>query len=179
MRENQLVAWKEQDGMLVFTVKHCAEELKLPLARVHEKVKERAAVFGLAQVRIVDRAAKKREKADGSVKSEKELCLEKWESMRDLIAHYASGSPEWEMPRGEQKSGGYALQLFAYAEIKGQSEAEAEAALAKRAAEKGTSREEWLAYLAQGERMQRKMLEIRMRRAGPPKADADAMLDEM
>lgn len=179
MRENQMVkpVVNLEEQTVTFEVKGM-ESLVLDMKKLHPDIIRQAAMVGMAQVRIVDAAAIGRADEDGNIIPEEERLGLKWERMQALIEHYHSGTGEW----SRRAEGGprVSLALQALAEIKGQTLEKAREGLAMYAAKNHNNDEKAaLKYLAQGETMQRKMAEIRLRKAGPSKVDADAVLGEI
>lgn len=180
MKENQSVkpVVNVDAGTVTFEVKGMSP-LVLEMSRLHPDIIKRAALVGMAQVRIVDAAAVGRADEDGNLIPEGDRLQTKYDRMAALIEHYHSGTAEWSR-RAEGGGGRVALALEALAELKGMSVEKAEEGLKDFAAKKfNNDTKEALKYLAQGERMQKKILEIRTRRAGAGKVDADQALSEI
>lgn len=92
-RANWVIAHKVEAGVITFTVKG-AGELALRLDTVHTAVMLRAATHGLVQ-RISDAAAIARDTETGKSATPQE----KFEAMKRLVDHYASGAAEWSLVR--------------------------------------------------------------------------------
>lgn len=153
--------------------------LTLHMEKLHPSIVAQAAMVGMAQVRIVDAAAIGRTDKDGRIIPEAERIQAKWDAMQELIAHYETGTDEWSRRASGDGAARTSLAIEALAEIKGVTVEKAREQLEAYAQKNhmGDTKAA-LAYLAQGERMQKKILEIRTRRV-QPKVDADAALGEI
>lgn len=101
MKANQMVkpVINMESGLIEFIVKG-HPTLTLDMNKVHPDNQRRASFVGMAQTRIVDRAAVGRADAKGNIIPEATRQALKHERMASLIAHYESGSPDWSV-RGE------------------------------------------------------------------------------
>lgn len=70
------------------------KEYTLALAAVHQNNATYAALHGLKQ-RVVDNTAIERKTKDGRIRTEAEMARLREEALGAMIAHYASGSPNW------------------------------------------------------------------------------------
>ena len=82
---------KEQ---IVARVVATGKEHVLRLADVHANNRTYAALHGLKQ-RVVDNTAIERKAKDGRVRTPAEMAKLREEALGEMIAHYASGSPNW------------------------------------------------------------------------------------
>lgn len=69
-------------------------EYTLDMANVHPNNRAYAALHGMKQ-RIVDNTAIERKTKDGRVRTPAEMAKLREEALAEMIAHYASGSPNW------------------------------------------------------------------------------------
>ena len=92
-----------ESGTVTFEVKGHSP-IVLHMDKVHPDNVRRAGFVGMAQVRIVDAAAIGRVDEAGNIIPEAQRTSTKHERMSKLVAHYESGSPEWNV-KGE---GGFA-----------------------------------------------------------------------
>lgn len=96
LKENQHVMPQIdlEKGIVTFHVKG---HLPIPLHmdRLHPDIIRRAAMVGMAQVRIVDAAAVGMTDKDGNIIPEADRIQMKYENMNELVRHYESGTAEW------------------------------------------------------------------------------------
>jgi hypothetical protein len=162
-----------EDGKVITFVVLGAGEVNLDTTKLHDAIKERAAVHGLIQ-RGSDRAAIGRDSETGAsaTPEEKRASIQAW------VDHVESGTAEWRMT-GTGEGGGKSLTIEAIAQVKGISYEAAEAEVVKFAEKRNESTKAILAFLRKGEKVMRAMEAIRARRQGAPKVDADEALQEM
>lgn len=148
-------------------------KLELPVEKVSDVCWNRAAIEGMSD-RIVDKAALSRDSVNGKPATPQA----KYEAMRGLVAHYASGSESWTMATVAIDQ--TALIKSAIMRVQKYDDAQL-AAFVTRYASKAHAGDEKAAlkYLATGSRVAQAMLEIRQERLGAAVVDADALLDEI
>ena len=148
MKSNQQVApvIDLEANRVVFTISDGGEPLVLDMSKVSEAVRIRAAMVGMAQVRIVDAAAISAEDPDdGHIRSAAERMELKRERMAALIAHYETGTEEWKRTGGGE-GGAKSLTIEAIANLAyGGAYDLAEGAVDKLAEKKGKTRAKLLA----------------------------------
>lgn len=171
-------------GTVTFQTKGYADDLVLHMNKLHPDIVKRAALVGFAQVRVVDAAAVELTDEDGNVIPAEDRIATKRENMARLIAHYETGTDQWTLRVG--MGGGKSITIEAIAEIKGVTYEQAQEWVADYATkgkdDKGKAfkdQKACLAYLRKGERVARKVEEIRAKRTPAPKVDADKALDEL
>lgn len=98
-RANWTVAHKIEGQLVRFSVKG-AGELVLDVAKVHAANRARAELHGFVQ-RISDAAAMARDSRTGASATPQE----KFEAMKRLVEHYASGSESWSPARSVEGVG--------------------------------------------------------------------------
>lgn len=149
------------------------------LDKAHKDNVIRAALVGYAQTRLVDAAAIGMEDEDGNIIPKDQRVAMKRAAIEELISHYETGTSEWSR-KGTGGGGFGSITLEAIARVKGIEYAEAEAMVKKYAEAKfGGDTKKTLAELRKGEQVSKAILAIRAERMPAPKADADAMLDEL
>lgn len=180
MRENQQVQPMISDDFqrVEFMIADGAEPLVLHMDRLHPDIIRRAAAVGMAQVRIVDAAAVSRANDDGELKTKEEILAEKRSKMADLIAHYETGTEEWSRVR-TGGGGGKSLTVEAIARVKGVTYETALEWVDKHAEKTGIDRKKALAKLREARAVADAMRQIRDERAPKPKADSNALLEEL
>lgn len=96
MKSNQLIdpSFDLTSGIITIAVKN-AESLTCDTNKLHADIMKRAAMVGLAQVRIVDAAAVPKSDGKGGVRTEAEMLTLKRERMAAIIEHLESGTSEW------------------------------------------------------------------------------------
>lgn len=119
MKANQIVGYAfEPGGVIRFTVKGHAD-LTLDTAKVHQDNMDRAAMVGLAQVRIVDMAAIGRADSKGNIRHETDRTRMKWERMKQGIEHLESGSSAWRVGGREPVADDHEFTVRAIGQVKG------------------------------------------------------------
>lgn len=185
MKENQHVkpVVDVEKGIITFKVKGLAD-LVFDTNKCSAVVMKRAAMVGMAQVRIMDMAAIPMQDKDGNIIPEARRITMKRERMAEGIAHYESGTEEWS--RVSEGGFGKSITLEGIAELKGVTYEEAEAFVeaqwnaAKDAEGRGfRDAKAFMAYLRTGPKLAEKIEEIRKRRMPAPKVDADAALEAL
>lgn len=88
--EHDRITWKFIGGL---------PDITMDTNLVSEKVRRRAALVGFGQTRIADAAAVSRTDKDGRIVPETERLRRKHENMLRLVAHYESGTEDWDLPR--------------------------------------------------------------------------------
>lgn len=179
MKTNQHVQPIIADDFSTVTFKVKAhDDIILTMSKLHPSIIMKAAAVGMAQVRIVDRAAVPVADEFGKVIPEAERLELKYTRMASLVAHYETGSPEWAPT--QTGGGGKSITLEAIAQIKGVDYETAQAYVAEYAKAKfDGDTKKTLAFLREGKAVQEKMAEIRAASLPKAKVDADAALDEL
>ena len=119
MKENQSVKpLIDMDAQVVMFDVRNHTPLRLDMTKLHRDIITRAAYVGMAQVRIVDAAAVSRQRKDGTIRTASEMDAEKYNRMAALIAHYESGSADWNV-KGAAREDNSALILKAVARVRG------------------------------------------------------------
>lgn len=180
MKENQQVkpVIDVEAGTVTFEVKG-KKALVLEMARLHPDVVKRAALVGMAQVRIVDAAAVGAADDEGNIIPEADRIELKHSRMAALIEHYHSGTAEWSR-KGSGEGGAKSITIEAIARVKG-CDYEAAKAMVKRHADavcKGDTKKA-LANLRGAKAVLEAIDAIRAERTPKPREDADKMLAEM
>lgn len=174
-------------GTVKFNIKGM-DPLMLDLSKVHPEIVKRAALVGMAQVRIVDKAAIGMTDDEGNIIEEDERLEMKRSRMAELIEHYHSGTDQWNMAGTGQ--GSRSITIEAIARIKDVSYDEAKAYVEKFASAKrkmpdgkemsfGGDTKKALAYLREGKQISEMIAQIRTERLPAAKVDADAALEEL
>lgn len=180
MKENQHVkpVVDVEAGTVTFQVKG-HNDIILDIAKLHPDIVKRAALAGMAQVRIVDAAAVGMADDEGNIIPEADRIALKYTRMEELVNHYHTGTSEWSR-KGTGGGGFGSITVEAIARVLGMEYAEAEIEVSKYAEKKfGGDTKKALAHFRQGSRVAKAMQEIRAERAPAPKLDADAALDEL
>jgi hypothetical protein len=181
MKENQHVqpVVNLESNTVTFRVKG-HNDIVLDVTRLHPDILRRAAMVGMAQVRIVDAAAVGMTDDEGNILGEEERIQMKYDRMEALVLHYHTGTSEWSR-RGTGGEGfGKSLTIEAVARVKGIDYEAAKEMIAKYAEKKfGGDTKKTLAKLREGAEVAKAMLEIKAERLPKAKADADEMLEEM
>lgn len=172
-------------GTVTFNVKGY-DPIILHADKLHADIMRRAALVGMAQVRIVDAAAVGMADDEGNIIPEADRIALKHKRMAELVSHYETGTAEWSRA-GTGIGGGKSITLEAIARIKAVEYDQAEAWVAEYAAsgkdDKGRGFEgdtkKALAYLRQGKRVAETIEAIRAERMPSPKIDADAALEAL
>ena len=178
MKANQTVGYviDTDAGTIEFTVKG-HKPFTLDMAKVHESNRRYASFVGMAQVRIVDGAAIGRNAKDGSIIPEDERCAMKDARMRTLVAHYETGTADWEIKRAARTPVVDSLDdiRLAVARATRATVEAVEAQLVKRVREHGGDIEAQLRYLAGAKSVRLALAELKAERA-PQRVDADEAL---
>lgn len=183
MKSNQSVRhWFDQA-----TQEHVVEVLGHPQIRVKDSAISpengfKARGFGIRQVRFIDGAAIGKTDKDGRMIPEATRLQMKYEGIRRIADHVASGSPEWELPRAGAvrvpKVDALELVLEAIARATGRDAAAVNKMLVSMVAQRGGDLEANARHLAETARVQIALTELKAERA-PRAVDADATLDEL
>ena len=151
MKENQHVkpVVNVEAGTVTFQVKG-HNDIVLDIAKLHPDIVKRAALAGMAQVRIVDAAAVGMADDEGNILPEAERINLKYSRMEALVSHYHTGTSDWS--RKGTGSGGFgSITVEAIARVKDVEYAEAEAMVAKYAEAKfGGDTKKALAFFRDG-----------------------------
>lgn len=187
LKENQHVqpVIDVEAGTVTFLTKGMPDQV-LDINKCHPNIIKRAALVGMAQVRIVDRAAVGMADDDGNIIPEDERIRMKHERMGVAIAHYESGIDQWKL-NVSGVGGGKSITIEAIAQVQGIDYDTAKANVEKFAetGKDGKGRafggdtKKALAFLRTGARVSAAMEEIRKKRLPAPKVDADAALAEL
>ena len=164
-------------GTVTFHVKG-HDSLVLDMAKLHPAIVKRAALAGMAQVRIVDAAAVSAARKDGSIIPEAERIAMKWSNMAELIEHYHTGTDEWSQ-RASGSGGARSLTIEAIARVKGWDYEKAASEVDISAAAKGMDRKAYLTEIRKAGPVIAAMAAIRAERLPKAKVDADAALAEL
>ena len=179
MKENQHVkpVIDVVTGTVTFQVKG-QDDLVLHFDRLHPDIVERAALVGMAQVRIVDAAAVGVADDEGNIIPEAQRIAMKYRNMAALIEHYETGTSEWS--RVGTGGGGKSITVEAIARVQNITYEEAEAQVEAFAEKKydGDTKKA-LAFLRGGARVSAAIEAIRKERMPAPKVDADKALEEL
>lgn len=173
-KSNSVVTVDREGTVLKFTVIGVGQ-LQLDTAAMHADNIANAILHGMEQ-RVRDAAAIARDKDTGQSATP----ADKYAAMQQLVEHYASGSPEWTIKRGEGSGGAKSITIEAIARAKDCDYQTAEDmvnrfAMAKFADDRKTA----LRELAKTPSVQAAIAAIRAERMPKPKADGDAMLMEL
>ena len=165
-------------GTVTFIIRD-REPLTLTIGKLHPDVVKRAALVGMAQVRIVDAAAISATDDDGNLLDAETRLDTKRERMEALVEHYETGTPDWSR-KGTGEGGGRSITLEAIARVKSVDYETAKAMVA-RMAEKahGGDTKKALAFLRTGRKIAEAVNAIRAERAPAPKIDADNALKDL
>lgn len=149
-------------------------QLQLAMSDVSYENQTYAMLHGLKQ-RIIDAAALSRDTATGASATPED----KFDAMKGLVDHYASGTVEWGMRATAGGGAGVASGIIirALAAVKGWTVTQARERVDAKSAEMGLSSREYLAKLAKQPAMITAVAEIRAAESKAP--DADSMLDEI
>lgn len=182
MKANQQVQpiINELANTVTFAIGDGGEPLVLDMNKVHASIVARAALVGMAQVRIVDAAAVSATDKEGNIRSNAERMALKRARMAALIAHYESGSDQWTI---RQSSGpaDVGITMEAIAAVLGIALSDVAARLDRMAEKVGVERKKILADLATDEKVAAEMDRIRAerRKNAPKKVDTSALLAEL
>lgn len=94
-----LTAYNVAEGRVTWNFIGGLPPITLDINKVSETCRARAALVGFGQTRIADAAAVSRTDKDGNIIPETERLRRKHENMLRLVAHYESGTEDWELPR--------------------------------------------------------------------------------
>lgn len=180
MKENQHVkpVVDVAAGTVTFHVKG-HNDLVLDFSKLHADIVKRAALAGMAQVRIVDAAAVGMEDDEGNIMPEADRISLKYSRMEALLNHYHTGTSEWSR-KGTSGGGFGSITVEAIARVKGVEYPAAEKMVADYAERKfGGDTKKALAFFRDSKSVREAMSEIKAERQSAPKLDADAALDEL
>lgn len=162
--------------------------LLLPDSSISPENSKRSKHFGLRQVRVVDGAAIGKTDREGNIIPEAVRLKMKYEGMRRIVEHLASGSPDWELPRAggvraAPKQDSLELILQAIMRATGRDADGVGKMLAEMVRQRGGDLEANARYLAESKRVLVALAEIRAESARPaggenPDDVLDAMLGE-
>jgi hypothetical protein len=180
MKDNQQVkpVINVEDRTITFEFRD-AEPLVFHVDRAHPDVMARAALVGMAQVRLADAAAVSRQSPEGIIRTADEMISLKRAGIERLIQHYESGAVEWSPARseggGRSSEGG--LTLRAVAAVQGLDILTMTTRIAELAEKRETTPRAILAKLATAPAVVAEIARIRAER--PMAADAEEMLEEL
>ena len=169
------------NNKVIFDIADGQESLVLNMDKLHPDIIRRAALVGMAQVRIIDAAAIGSADKDGTIIPRSERLRMKRERMEALIVHYESGTAEWTRKASGGGTGGErSITIQAIARVKSVSYAEAEA-MVQRTAERafGGDTKKALAHLRTAEAIAEAIRAIRAERTTSTGINADDLLGEM
>lgn len=151
------------------------EPLHFTLEKTHPANQRRAALAGFAQVRIIDAAAIKRDRGDGTLLSNEEMLAAKHEAVAEMIAHLESGTDQWNVRRsaGPREEG--SLIIRAVAAVQGVAVEVMRERVTAMAEKRGITLKAYLNQLATLEAVGREMARLR----GGSAEVAQGMLDEL
>lgn len=184
MKANQQVQpiINELANTVTFAIGDGGEPLVLDMNKVHASIVARAALVGMAQVRIVDAAAVSATDKEGNIRSNAERMALKRARMAALIAHYESGSDQWTIrAAGGGSAPDIGITMEAIANVVGWSMSDTAARLDRLAEKQGKERKKILAEMATDPKVADEMDKIRAERRAkmPKKVDAIALLSEI
>ena len=176
MKDNQQIKPVISDDLstVTFEVRGKAP-LVLEMGKLHPDILRRAACVGMAQVRIIDAAAVSRDDGAGGVRSPEEMLTLKYERMEALVAHYMTGTGEWNRARaggGAKDTSGITLQAMRRVWPDRDPEALISATMAKRSIERKAA----LALFAGTKEIIAAIAAIKAERSS---VDADSLLDDI
>ena len=178
MKENQHVqpVVDVEQGTVTFRVKGHSD-IVLDMGKLHPSIVKRAAMVGMAQVRIVDAAAVGVADDDGNILPVADRIAMKHANMAALVDHYQTGTEEWSRVGGG--GGGRSITIEAIARVKGCDYDSAKAMVERHAATMKVDTKKALANLRQARAVAEAINAIRAERAPAAKVDADAALAEL
>lgn len=180
MKTNQTVKpIISEDGMRVTFEVRGHEAIVLDMTKLHPSIVARAAAVGMAQVRIVDAAAISRQDSDGNIRTDEEMADLKHAAMKELVAHYMTGTDQWGMRAaggGGAKSEG-SLIIRAVAAVQGVSPETMREKLEALAEKRQTTVRKLLNALATQDAVAREMAKLRA--AATSAVDVNGLLDEL
>lgn len=167
-------------GQVQFHVRGFDEPLVLEMEKLHPDIIKRAAMVGMAQVRIVDAAAVGVADDDGNIIPAEERIRMKYDNMKALIDHYQTGTDQWGRTGAGGGSGARSITVEAIARVQGCTYEQA-LEMVDRRAEKayGGDRKKVLAKLRNAPDVQKAILAIRAERTPAPKLDANRELEAL
>lgn len=156
--------------------------------KLSPEVQMRAGLTGMAQVRIIDRAAIGMTDDEGNIIPEQERVEMKHSRIAEAIEHYHTGTTDWNLAGTGQ--GSRSITVEAIARVKDCTYDEAKAYVEKFAATKrrmpdgkemsfGGDTKKALAYLRTGKQVSEAIAAIRAERLPAAKVDADKALEEL
>lgn len=166
-------------GTVVFNVKGHGD-ITLDIAKLHPDIVRRAALAGMAQVRIVDAAAIGMEDDDGNIIPEADRIAMKHAAMLELVEHYHTGTSEWSRKSSGGGVGARSITIEALAKTMSCDYDTAKAQVVKRAeAAFGGDTKKALAKLRESATIQKAILALRAERMPAAKVNADTELDAL
>jgi hypothetical protein len=153
----------------------------LNLTAVHAANKERAIIHGMIQ-RIGDGGAVERmDKATGTIRTDAEMDAIKRARLEALIAHYNSGTPDWNLVRSNTGGGvdTSGLTIEAISRVYGWSVTDTERKVDTLAQKKGIERKEMLRTYSNIPDVAAMIGTIKAERAARTGLDAVSMADEL
>jgi hypothetical protein len=181
MKENQQVAPSidVEAGTVTFHFRGSETPEVLYMDKLHPSILRRAALTGMAQVRLVDAAAIGRTDDDGNLIPEDVRIQMKQHAIGALIAHYHTGTNQWGRTGGSG-GGARSITVEAIARVQGCSYEDALEMVDQRAEKSGKDRKAILAKLRGATAVIKAIGEIRAERAPKVgKVDADAELEAL
>jgi hypothetical protein len=165
-------------GIVNFHVKGFNEPLTLHLDKLHPSIIRRAALAGMAQVRIVDAAAISAQDDDGNIIPIDDRAIIKYGNMKGLIDHYETGTDQWTVTGSG--GGARSITIEAIARVQNVDYDTAVKMVDAHAEKKyDGNRKKALAKLRGAADVIRAMQEIRAERIPTAKVDANAELAEL
>lgn len=163
---------------VLFHVRGYADPLILEMGKVAESIQKRAALVGMAQVRIVDAAAVERKDRDGNIRTEQEMLQIKYDRMSALIEHYHTGTEEWTVKASGSAGPSKGITVEAISRMRGITYDEAATLVVNHAKGKhGGDMPKALAFLRKDPRLMKVINEIRAERAAAMPAEVDIMAE--
>lgn len=174
-KSNSVITTTVADGVITFHVKG-AGDLALPLASIHDSVRQRAMIHGFIQ-RVSDKAAIPCDTTTGLPAT----AATKLAAMRALVDHFMSGTEEWAPKRAEgavRKSAGLdALAIAAVVEATGKDEAAVRELIKKGADAKSCTPVAFLAALSAAAKVAPILARLREEQAAKTELDGDDLLE--
>jgi hypothetical protein len=171
-RSNSIISTRVDATGVVFSVADVGE-LSLLFGELSEAVKQRAMAHGLIQ-RVCDAAALSRNPDTGKSATPQD----KYNAMRDIVAHYRTGTVEWALRRaggtGETRETGITLRALAL--VQNVDIATMRERVDRLAEKQGVTTRAILAKISQQPAVATKIAELR---AQTVSVDADGMLAEL
>lgn len=174
-RENSVLTVSYEGNVIVYSVLGVGD-LRLDTSKMHPDNLAHAAMHGMEQ-RIRDAAAIPRDKDTGASATPQD----KYDAMKRLVDHYESGTAEWTIKRAEGAgTGSRSITIEAIARVKECDYETAESMVDRFAMSKfAGDRKPALRELAKTPSVQSAIAAIRAERMPKPKADGDALLNEL